>query len=149
MLIFAAGSIRYGYDYLSAMMNGANAVLMGTPFIITDESEAELAYKQALMGKLSEIDRFDTQLNANITGKWVRGLPTKLFAESRQWENVLPYPHMNLYLRELRKKRDNAFSTATWWAGQAIVRNELTRASMIPKIIYEEASQLLLHFGEN
>ncbi|MBY0545172.1 MAG: nitronate monooxygenase [Gammaproteobacteria bacterium] len=143
MPIFAAGSIRYGYDYLSAIMNGANAVLMGTQFIITDESEAEPEYKIALMGKLSDIDPFNTLLNPNITGKYVRGLPTKLFTESLQWQNVLGYPHMNMYLRELRKKRDNAFSTATWWSGQAVVRNELTLASEIPKIIYEEAIQAL------
>jgi nitronate monooxygenase len=76
--VIAAGGIMDGADIKRALNGGAQAVQMGTAFLVTDESSINPAYKQRLL----TAGDHPTRLTRTFSGRYARGLENRFM---RKW----------------------------------------------------------------
>ncbi len=141
--VIAAGGIADGRGIAAAFMLGAEAVQMGTRFVVAKESVVHENYKQRLI-KASDIDSTVTGRSHGHPIRCLRNQMTreylKLEKEGRSFEE-LEY----LTLGTLRKAvQDGDVKNGTVMAGQiaGMIDREMTCKEMIDEMI-EEASRLL------
>lgn len=141
--VIAAGGIADGRGFAAAMMLGAQAVQMGTRFVVAKESIVHPAYKEKVM-KAKDID---SEVTGMSTGHPVRQIRNKMTREYRKLEKEgasfeeLEY----LTLGALRKAvMEGDVINGTLMAGQiaGMVKKEQTCKEMIEEIM-QEASALL------
>jgi len=72
--VIAAGGIMDGAGIAAALALGAQAAQLGTAFVTTDESAADAAYRQALLGSRP----VRTTLTRAVSGRPARGLSNRL-----------------------------------------------------------------------
>jgi nitronate monooxygenase len=95
----AAGGIMDGRGLAAALALGAEAVQMGTAFLVCGESGAHPAYKEAVLGAAE--DR--TVLTRAFSGRPARGIENRFLREMREHEGELPpYPVQNAWTRDIR-----------------------------------------------
>ncbi len=122
--LIAAGGIMNGADINKTLKLGADGVQMGTAFLLTEESTAKEAYRQAL-DAMRGCQSDPTTLTKFYSGKSARGLETEFVREMRnmRFPNGLPpYPVINSLTGPIRKeaaKRGNQ-ELMSLWAGQGI-----------------------------
>lgn len=80
--VIAAGGFGDGRSLAAGLMLGADAIQVGTRFVVSTESNAHANFKQAIL-KASDID---TVVTGNISGHPVRVLRNKLTTEYMQIE---------------------------------------------------------------
>lgn len=141
--VIAAGGIADGRGIAAAFMLGAEAVQMGTRFVVAKESTVHDNYKQRLI-KASDIDSTVTGRSHGHPIRCLRNQMTreylKLEKEGRSFEE-LEY----LTLGALRKAvQDGDVKNGTVMAGQiaGMIDKEMTCKEMIEEMM-EEASRLL------
>ena len=141
--VIAAGGIADGRGIAAAFMLGAEAVQMGTRFVVAKESTVHDNYKQRLI-KASEIDSTVTGRSHGHPIRCLRNQMTreylKLEKEGKSFEE-LEY----LTLGALRKAvQDGDVKNGTVMAGQiaGMIDKEMTCKEMIEEMM-EEASRLL------
>ncbi len=141
--VIAAGGIADGRGFAAAMMLGAQAVQMGTRFVVAKESIVHPAYKEKVM-KAKDID---SEVTGMSTGHPVRQIRNKMTREYLKLEKEgasfeqLEY----LTLGSLRKAvMEGDVVNGTLMAGQiaGLVKKEQTCKEMIEEIM-QEASTLL------
>jgi nitronate monooxygenase len=90
--VIAAGGIMDGADIKRALDGGAQAVQMGTAFLVCDESNIHPDYKQRLL----TAGDHPTRLTRTFSGRYARGLENRFMRELEQVEKQLPaYPIQN------------------------------------------------------
>ena len=141
--VMAAGGIADGRGIAAAFMLGAEAVQMGTRFVVAKESTVHDNYKQRLI-KASDIDSTVTGRSHGHPIRCLRNQMTreylKLEKEGKSFEE-LEY----LTLGALRKAvQDGDVKNGTVMAGQiaGMIDKEMTCKEMIEEMM-EEASRLL------
>ena len=141
--VIAAGGIADGRGIAAAFMLGAEAVQMGTRFVVAKESIVHDNYKQRLI-KASDIDSTVTGRSHGHPIRCLRNQMTreylKLEKEGKSFEE-LEY----LTLGALRKAvQDGDVKNGTVMAGQiaGMIDKEMTCKEMIEEMM-EEASRLL------
>lgn len=141
--VIAAGGIADGRGIAAAFMLGAEAVQMGTRFVVAKESVVHENYKQRLI-KASDIDSTVTGRSHGHPIRCLRNQMTreylKLEKEGRSFEE-LEY----LTLGALRKAvQDGDVKNGTVMAGQiaGMIDKEMTCKEMIDEMV-AEASRLL------
>ena len=141
--VIAAGGIADGRGIAAAFMLGAEAVQMGTRFVVAKESTVHDNYKQRLI-KSSDIDSTVTGRSHGHPIRCLRNQMTreylKLEKEGKSFEE-LEY----LTLGALRKAvQDGDVKNGTVMAGQiaGMIDKEMTCKEMIEEMM-EEASRLL------
>ncbi len=141
--VIAAGGIADGRGIAAAFMLGAEAVQMGTRFVVAKESTVHDNYKQRLI-KASDIDSTVTGRSHGHPIRCLRNQMTreylKLEKEGKSFEE-LEY----LTLGALRKAvQDGDVKNGTVMAGQiaGMIDKEMTCKEMIEEMM-EEASRLL------
>ena len=141
--VIAAGGIADGRGIAAAFMLGAEAVQMGTRFVVAKESTVHDNYKQRLI-KASDIDSTVTGRSHGHPIRCLRNQMTreylKLEKEGKAFEE-LEY----LTLGALRKAvQDGDVKNGTVMAGQiaGMIDKEMTCKEMIEEMM-EEASRLL------
>ncbi len=141
--VIAAGGIGDGRGIAAAFMLGAEAVQMGTRFVVAKESTVHDNYKQRLI-KASDIDSTVTGRSHGHPIRCLRNQMTreylKLEKEGKSFEE-LEY----LTLGALRKAvQDGDVKNGTVMAGQiaGMIDKEMTCKEMIEEMM-EEASRLL------
>ena len=141
--VIAAGGIADGRGIAAAFMLGAEAVHMGTRFVVAKESTVHDNYKQRLI-KASDIDSTVTGRSHGHPIRCLRNQMTreylKLEKEGKSFEE-LEY----LTLGALRKAvQDGDVKNGTVMAGQiaGMIDKEMTCKEMIEEMM-EEASRLL------
>ena len=141
--VIAAGGIADGRGIVAAFMLGAEAVQMGTRFVVAKESTVHDNYKQRLI-KASDIDSTVTGRSHGHPIRCLRNQMTreylKLEKEGKSFEE-LEY----LTLGALRKAvQDGDVKNGTVMAGQiaGMIDKEMTCKEMIEEMM-EEASRLL------
>ena len=141
--VIAAGGIADGRGFAAAMMLGAEAVQMGTRFVVAKESIVHENYKQ----KVIMAKDIDSEVTGMSTGHPVRQIRNKMSREYLQMEkDGAPFEELEkLTLGSLRRAVvDGDVVTGTIMAGQiaGMVKKEQSCAEMIQEIM-AEAEKLL------
>lgn len=124
--MIAAGGIMTGVDINDALAMGAQAVQMGSAFLVCDESGINQTYRQALLH--SEVTF--TSLTRVFSGRYARGLENRFMREMADNEWRIPaYPVQNALTTPIRAaaaaKGDPELMSL--WAGA-----EINRARPLP-----------------
>jgi nitronate monooxygenase len=117
--VIAAGGFMNGRDISRALDNGAQAVQMGTAFLLCPEAGTSKPYREALLRHRS----IPTQLTRAFSGRWARGLPNRFMKEiDSAPESILPFPLQNAFTRDIRAKSAQIGSAdcLSLWAGAGV-----------------------------
>lgn len=141
--VIAAGGIADGRGFAAAMMLGAQAVQIGTRFVVAKESVVHPAYKE----KIIKAKDIDSEVTGRSTGHPVRQIRNQMTREYLKLEKAgasfEELEHMTLgSLRKAVVEGDTV--NGTLMAGQiaGLVSKEQTCKEMIEEIM-EEAERLL------
>ncbi|MDQ1829972.1 NAD(P)H-dependent flavin oxidoreductase [Massilia scottii] len=119
--MIAAGGIMTGVDIAEALSLGAQAVQMGSAFLVTDESGIHPAYKQRLI----EARDTPTRLTRAFSGRYARGLENTFMRKMESVEKqVSAYPVQNALTTGIRAAAAERGDTElmSLWAGAEIRR---------------------------
>ncbi|MCC8361576.1 nitronate monooxygenase [Lysobacter sp. A6] len=138
--IVAAGGIMAGAGIAAAMALGASAAQLGTAFVATDESLADAAYRERLLGS----DAHHTVMTRAISGRPARGLPndfTRLGATLDD-ADIPDYPIAYAAGKALHAAAKAAGSSGygAQWAGQGA---PLARAMPAGELVHTLARELI------
>jgi nitronate monooxygenase len=132
--VIAAGGIMDGAGIAAALMLGADAVQMGTAFLLTPESIISEPWRQALRTASDDA----TRLTRVYSGRYARGIENRFMREFRATENEVPaYPVQNALTGELRATSAKAGSSdaLSLWAGQGVnAIREMPTAELIARL---------------
>lgn len=135
--LIAAGGIMNGNGIKAALALGADAVQMGTAFILCPESSADSSYRQHLQSERS----LNTEITAVISGRPARGLKNRMHTEVAEFSDFLPdYPIAYAAAKALHAAASKRGSVdfAAHWAGQgAPLARTLPAAELIRLLKYE------------
>lgn len=97
--VIAAGAIMTGVDIAEALRLGAQAVQMGSAFLVCDESGIHPAYREALISAGEK----PTRLTRAFSGRYARGLENRFMREMESVEKRFPaYPVQNALTSSIR-----------------------------------------------
>jgi nitronate monooxygenase len=119
--VIAAGGIMTGVDILEALSLGAQAVQMGSAFLVCDESGISAPYRQALLAAGNK----PTRLTRAFSGRYARGLENRFMREMENVEKRVPaYPVQNALTTAMRAAAAAKGDTElmSLWAGADIGR---------------------------
>ncbi len=138
----AAGGIMTGRGVAAALAAGADAALLGTAFLTTDEAGIPEAYKATL-----ETGRDDgTTLTSAFSGKPARGLRNRFTAEMADGDTpVAPYPMQNALTGGLRRAAAARGQPEflSLWAGQGVALCRRLPAAELVAALEAEAETVL------
>lgn len=121
--VIAAGGIMDGRGIAAAIALGAQAVQMGTAFLVTDESGIHPAYKERLLEAANAPARAVTRLTRAFSGRYARGLVNGFMEKMKDVERQVPaYPIQNALTGSIRAQagKINETELMSLWAGQGI-----------------------------
>jgi nitronate monooxygenase len=117
--VIAAGGIMDGRGVAAALALGADAVQMGTAFLLADEAITNAPWRKAIEHAPDD----PTRLTRAFSGRHARGIENRFIREMRPYEDEVPaYPIQNRLTQPLRAAAEKA-SNPEWlslWAGQAV-----------------------------
>src|SRR5437879_6424104 len=119
--VIASGGIMDGRGIAAALALGAQAVQMGTAFLVCDESGVPDAYKEAILTAREH----ETRLTRAFSGRPARGIVNRFITEverNTDVDAVLPFPFQNALTRPLRSAaaRQGRAEFLSLWAGQGV-----------------------------
>lgn len=135
--VIASGGIMDGKGIAAALILGAQAVQLGTAFLLCDEAETSPAYREALQ----HADDDSTELTQAFSGRWARGIKNRFMMEMEQQGNaILPFPIQNAFTRDIRKKAAELGRAEflSLWAGQGVRLIRQMKAEELVLTLYEE-----------
>jgi nitronate monooxygenase len=123
--VILAGGIMHGKQIAAALKLGAQAVQMGTAFLVTDESGIHPAYKQRLLDQAATPPalRTATRLTRSFSGRYARGLENRFMQLMAAVEAQVPaYPVQNALTGSIRAAAAKAANTElmSLWAGAQV-----------------------------
>ncbi|KAA0989194.1 NAD(P)H-dependent flavin oxidoreductase [Dyadobacter aurulentus] len=139
--VIAAGGITDGKGIVSALTMGADAVQLGTAFLVTDESNATPLHKAALLSGESN----NTVLSKSLTGRLGRMIRNTISEEIPNQVQVLPFPLQTRLVAPLREaalaqgRRD----MVNFWSGQSPVHFKHKTAAALMQALVTETEQIL------
>jgi len=139
--VIAAGGIADARGVIAALALGAEAVQMGTAFLICEESGASLLHREALMGSHAG----HTGLTKGFTGRLARGIRNRLLEElNRPGTEILPYPLQRALVRNLSIAAEAAGrpDLLPLWAGQSATLSTSTDVSAFLTSLVEDLSEI-------
>lgn len=135
--VIAAGGIMDGRGIAAAQALGAEAVQMGTAFLVCPESGIGNAYRQALAGATAT----DTRTTRIFSGRPARAIVNRMAEQLQAFEDSVPaYPIQNALTGALRRAaaqagRDDYLSM---WAGQGVAAARPLPAAALVAQLEEE-----------
>ena len=140
--VIAAGGIMDGRGIAAALMLGAAGVQLGTAFLVTDESGASAAWRDAILKRRAD----ETSVTRAFSGRAARGIRNAFMAEIGAHESELPpFPAMNGMTRGIRSaatKRGDP-DALSLWAGQGAPLARSMEARDLLRLLVTETSQRL------
>jgi nitronate monooxygenase len=139
--VIAAGGIMDGRGIAAAIALGAQAVQMGTAFLVTDESGIHPAYKERLLEAASAPARSVTRLTRTFSGRYARGLVNGFMESMRDVEREVPaYPIQNALTGSIRAQagKINETELMSLWAGQGIGMARAMPAARLVETLVKE-----------
>lgn len=137
--VIAAGGIMDGADIRRALDGGAQAVQMGTAFLVTDEANLPAAYKQRLL----TAGDHPTRLTRTFSGRYARGLENRFMRELAPVERQLPpYPVQNALTSTIRAEAIKRGETElmSLWCGTGVARARPMSAAKLVETLLAEIS---------
>jgi nitronate monooxygenase len=128
--IVAAGGIMNGDGIAAALMLGADAVQLGTAFLLTPEAGTSAPYRAALR----EHGR-STAITRAFSGRDARGIDNRFMHEVT---SLLQYPYQNALTRDIRTAAANAGRSEllSLWAGEAFaLATEFPAAKLMARLV--------------
>ncbi len=140
--LIAAGGIMTGQEIVRALKLGAQAVQMGTAFLLADEAATSKPYRDVLLNRSA-----GPELTRVFTGRLARGIPTRFQTEMKASPHaILPFPMQHALTRPLRAKSETIGSSQfiSAWAGQNVaeIRNGFSTVSLIHELEREGLASL-------
>jgi nitronate monooxygenase len=135
--VIAAGGIMTGADIDAALALGAQAVQMGTAFLVTDESGIHPAYKQRLI----EAGDQPTRLTRAFSGRYARGIENRFMKQMEAVEDQVPaYPVQNALTGSIRSAAAASGDTElmSLWAGAQVGRARAMPAAQLMQTLVAE-----------
>lgn len=141
--VIAAGGIADGKGVAAALTLGADAVQLGTAFLVTDESNATPVHKAAL---LSDEAKY-TVLSKSLTGRMGRMIRNRISEEIKYETDVLPFPLQTQLMSPLREAAMAQGKTdmINFWSGQNAVNLKYTKAAELMQALIAETGDILLN----
>ena len=139
--VISAGGIMNGADIKRALDGGAQAVQMGTAFLVTDESAINPAYKQRLLAAAS--GDHPTRLTRTFSGRYARGLENRFMQLMSPNEANLPvYPVQNALTSPIRAEAARRGDTElmSLWCGTSVARARPMPAARLVETLLAEIS---------
>lgn len=139
--VIAAGGIMDGRGIAAAFMLGAEAVQLGTAFLLTEESGAHPLHKQAVLASTDE----STMLTRAFSGKAARGVANSFMEKLAPYNDEIPaYPWQNAHTRDIRQAAAKQGRTEylSMWAGQAGSLGRPLRAEQLLEKLVAETEEL-------
>ena len=144
--VVAAGGIMDGAGIAAVLQLGACAAQMGTTFVPCPESNANAAYRQALLNK----EHARTAVTSAISGRPARGLVNRLHALGAAYPGSLPaYPQVYDAGKALHQAASAQGCTdfAPFWAGQGVALARALPAAQLVQVLAAELAQAQLRGG--
>jgi nitronate monooxygenase len=115
--VVAAGGIATREQLRAAHVLGAEGVQIGTAFLVSDESIASEAHKEAIIRSAGH----GTVLTSVFTGRIARGLPNRVTRDLADAAPAVPYPFLGALTAPLRKAAQDQgrADLAGFWSGQS------------------------------
>lgn len=138
--VAAAGGIMDGADIKRALAHGAQAVQMGTAFLVTDESGIHPAYKQRLL----QAGDHPTRQTRAISGRYARGLDNRFMQLMADVEDQVPaYPVQNALTGSIRAEAARRGETEwmSLWCGTEVKRARAMPAAQLVRMLVAEMKQ--------
>ena len=132
--VIAAGGIADGRGFLAAMVLGAQAVQIGTAFLLCMGSGIGGAYRAALQSEQAK----ETDLTRAFTGRLARGIRNRLMDDLAHTDAPLPFPLQHHLIQTVAgpAATQEKCEWMTVWAGQsARLRQYATAADLISNFI--------------
>ena len=139
--VIAAGGIADACGVIAALALGAEAVQMGTAFLVCEESGASLLHRRALREKKAG----HTALTKGFTGRLARGIHNRLLHElNRPGTEILPYPLQRGLVKNLTIAAEAAGRSdlLQLWAGQSANLSTCTDLLAFLTSLVEEVSEI-------
>jgi len=139
--VIAAGGIADARGVIAALALGAEAVQMGTAFLVCEESGASPLHRDALMGS----EAGHTALTKGFTGRLARGIHNRLLGElNLPGTEILPYPLQRALVRNLSIAAEAAGrpDLLPLWAGQSAMVSRWTDVSAFLKSLVDAVSEI-------
>jgi nitronate monooxygenase len=139
--VIAAGGIADSRGFIAALALGAEAVQMGTVFLVSEASGATRLHREALLGNQAK----RTSLTKGFTGRLARGIHNRLLEEvNRKGTEILPYPLQRALVRNLSVAAEAAGRSdlLPLWAGQSAPLARTTDATAFLTSLVEEVSEI-------
>lgn len=136
--IIAAGGIMSGADIVAAVQAGADAVQLGSAFLLCPESAANEDYRN----KVRMTSGSNTVITRAISGRAARGIKNKVTAlgDESNTGDVPPYPVAYDLSKQLNAiaLRQQTSGYGAYWAGTGISQARELAASIIVDQLIEE-----------
>lgn len=135
--VIAAGGIMTGGDIEQALSLGAQAVQMGTAFLVCAESGIHPAYKQRLINAGAT----PTRLTRSFSGRYARGLENRFMMQMEGVEGQVPaYPIQNALTASIRSAAAASGDTElmSLWAGAEVARARAMPAAQLVHTLVAE-----------
>jgi nitronate monooxygenase len=140
--VIASGGIMDGRGLAAALCLGAQAVQMGTAFLVCEESGAPSAHKAAVLGMADD----GTTITRAFSGRPARGIKNRFLLEMAAHEGDLPpFPVQNVLtggIRGAARDQDRP-EFMSLWAGQAARLARRARAADLADEISKGAEVVL------
>lgn len=137
--IIAAGGIMTGYDIAKALKAGAQAVMLGTAFLLCPEAGTSKPYRLALKERSSK-----TALTRAFSGRLARGIENRFSIEMEQSSSsILPFPAQNAFTRDIRDQatRFDKSEYISLWAGQGYNKIREMTANELIRVLCKEMEE--------
>ena len=140
--IVAAGGIMTGVDAAHALNAGANAVQLGSAFLLCPESGANADYRDQIRAARGS----STVVTRAISGRAARGIGNKTTAlgDKAKKQDVPPYPityDLSKQLNALAVEQQGS-GYGAYWAGTGISQaRELSASDLVEELIEELAAE--------
>ncbi|MFD3263055.1 NAD(P)H-dependent flavin oxidoreductase [Phenylobacterium ferrooxidans] len=138
--VIAAGGVMDGKGVAAALALGADAVQMGTAFLLADQTAVSAPWRSALETAGDD----PTRLTRAFTGRHARGIENRFMREMRGVEDDVPaYPIQNRLTQPLRAAAAKAGEAQmlSLWAGQGVRLAKPGDAGEMVGQWWEEAKQ--------
>lgn len=133
--VIASGGLMDGHDIAATFAAGADAVQLGTAFLVCPESGAAAPYKKALLDA-----RHDTTvITRAYSGREARGL-RNAFIDMTMETPILPFRQQNDLTRPMRNEsgRQGLADYISLWAGRGVTRARPMPAAELMKTLVAE-----------
>ncbi|WP_252346188.1 nitronate monooxygenase family protein [Paludibacterium sp. B53371] len=140
--VIAAGGVMDGRGIAACLLLGAQAVQMGTAFLLCEESGIDVAWRAALMTAQDD----QTRVTRVFSGRAARGLNNAFIEQMSACEDEVPaYPLQNALTAPLRQAaaRQGRADEQSLWAGQGVAMARAMPAGALVRRLDAEWRALL------